>query len=262
MNDLQVATHAARAAGAIVAEGFGRHRTTDFKRRNDPVTDVDRAAEAAITAVLAEHRPDDSVQGEEGTAISGGDRTWVIDPLDGTVNFVHGLPIVSVSVALYAGDTPMVGVVHDPLRDETFSAVTGAGATVDDEPIHVSATSDLEHALVVTGFPYDHHVHPAAYVRTIEGMLAEVNGIRRLGSAALDLCYVAAGRIDAYWEYNLNSWDIAAGLLILTEAGGVATTPSGSPMTLHDPHLVVANPAIHERIRSIVDRTMPEHLRS
>lgn len=261
MNDLEVAVHAARAAGNIVAAGFGSHRTTDFKRRNDPVTEIDRAAETAINEILSTHRPGDGIIGEEGTDRAGDGRTWLIDPLDGTVNFVHGLPHVSVSVALYEGDVPLVGVVHDPLRDETFTAVAGEGTGINGEPARVSGTTDLQQALVVTGFPYDHHQHPAAYVRTIEAMLHEVNGIRRLGSAALDLCYVAAGRLDAYWEYNLSPWDIAAGLLIVTEAGGAVTTPSGDRATPWERHIVAANPELHERVRAIVDRTMPDHLR-
>ncbi len=261
MNDLDVAILAAHTAGAIVAEGFGRHRTTDFKRRNDPVTEIDRAAEQAIDEVIRMHRPADGIIGEEGTAQSGDGRTWLVDPLDGTVNFVHGLPHVSVSVALYEGTTPLVGVVYDPLRREMFAAAAGEGLSVDGAPGRVSSVTDLRQALVVTGFPYDHHEHPAEYVATVEAMLAEVNGIRRLGSAALDLCYVAAGRLDGYWEYNLNPWDTAAGLLIATEAGGVATTPSGEPATPWEPHLVVANAALHEPVRRIVERTMPAHLR-
>ncbi len=260
MDDLDVAMTAARAAGAVVADGFGRHRTTDFKRRNDPVTEVDKAAEQAIGAVLADLCPEDGIVGEEGTARGGGGRTWIVDPLDGTVNFVHAVPHISVSVALYEGETPLVGVVYDPLRDEMFSAAAGQGAHVGGEPAAVSSTSDLQRALVVTGFPYDHHEHPAAYVRTVEAMLARVNGIRRLGSAALDLCYVAAGRLDAYWEYNLNSWDIAAGLLIVAEAGGISTTPGGTTMSPWMRHVVAANPALHDAIRTIVAETMPEHL--
>jgi len=261
MDDLALAIAAARTGGAIVAAGFGRHAAAAFKRRNDPVTEVDRAAEAAITSLLATHRPDDAVLGEEGTARAGSTRLWLIDPLDGTVNFIHGLSPVSVSIALYDGDQPLVGVVLDPIHDELFVAVAGGGATLNDVPIAVSATSDLRQALVVTGFPYDHHEHADAYVATLAGMLRRVNGIRRLGSAALDLCYVAAGRLDASWEYDLKPWDIAAGLLMVTEAGGKATDPSGSAMTPLARHIVTSNGILHEAVRRVVAATFPDHLR-
>ncbi len=141
------------------------------------------------------------------------------------------------------------------------AAAAGRGARLNEAPIEVTRLDDLRQALVVTGFPYDHHEYPAAYVRTVEAVLAEVNGIRRLGSAALDLCWVAAGRLDAYWEYNLNPWDIAAGLLILGEAGGIATTPEGAPMTPWQRHLVASGRRIHEPLRRIVRETTPQHLR-
>lgn len=260
MHDIEIAVDAARAAGAIVAAGFGARHATDYKGRNDPVTDVDRAAEAAISEILVAARPGDALLGEEGTTRPGGGRTWLIDPLDGTVNFVHGLPIVSVSIALFEGDTPLVGVVYDPIHEELYCAASGEGATLNGRPIHVSGTDDPQRALLVTGFPYDHHDHAAAYVATLEAMLNEVNGIRRLGSAALDLCYIAAGRLDGGWEYNLKPWDIAAGLTILAEAGGVATTPAGGAMTPFEQHLVSSNGLLHERIRSVVERSMPDHL--
>jgi myo-inositol-1(or 4)-monophosphatase len=261
VNDLDVAITAARAGGAIVAEGFGRHTTTDFKGRNDPVTEVDRAAENAIAAVLAAERPGDGVIGEEGTNRRGGGRVWYVDPLDGTVNFVHRLPIVSVSIALYDGNDAVAGVVFDPIQDELFAAAPGRGATLNGVPIAVSATDATDRALGVTGFPYDHHQHPEAYVAPVAAVLRLVAGLRRLGSAALDLCYVACGRIDVGWEFELKPWDVAAGLLILREAGGAATTPDGRPMTPADRHHVYSNGILHEPIRDVIDRTMPAHLR-
>ena len=261
MDDLELAVAAARVGGEIVAAGFGTHTTTEFKGRNDPVTEVDRAAEQAILAQLSAHRPEDAVMGEEGTSRPGNDRLWLIDPLDGTVNFVHGLAQVSVSIALYEEDRPLVGVVFDPIHDEMFAAAAGRGATLNGSPIRVSETSDLDRALLVTGFPYDHHEHGDAYVATLAAMLRSVNGIRRLGSAALDLCYVAAGRLDASWEYNLKPWDIAAGLVIVEEAGGRATDPFGAPMTPFAAHLVTSNRILHEAVREVVAATFPPHLR-
>jgi myo-inositol-1(or 4)-monophosphatase len=261
MDDLELAVAAARAGGEIVAAGFGAHTTTEYKGRNDPVTEVDRASEAAILAVLSAERRDDAVVGEEGTSRSGSERMWLVDPLDGTVNFVHGLAQVSVSVALYEGDRALAGVVLDPIHDELFAAAAGRGATRNDAPMAVSATADLGTALLVTGFPYDHHEHAGAYVATLEAMLRRVNGVRRLGSAALDLCYVAAGRLDAYWEYELKPWDIAAGVLIVEEAGGRVTDPFGAPTTPQTRHLVASNGPLHEEVRELVAATFPEHLR-
>ncbi len=261
MDDIDVAIAAARVGGAIVAAGFGAPRTTSYKGRNDPVTEVDHASEAAINQVISTHRSADGILGEEGTNRPGAGRTWLIDPLDGTVNFVHGLPIVSVSVALYEGDQPLLGVVFDPIHNELYAASSGRGATLNGKAIHVSTTPEMRRALVVTGFPYDHHDHAAAYAATLQAVLENVNGIRRLGSAALDLCYIAAGRIDAGWEYNLKPWDIAAGLVILREAGGTVTTPSGAPMTPHTEHIVSSNGVLHEPLRTVVERTMPDHLR-
>lgn len=266
MEDLEVAVVAARAGGAVVADAFGRHQVAVFKARNDPVTEVDRVAEAAIAQVLVAHRPDDAVLGEEGTEARGGGldrigRRWLVDPLDGTVNFVHGVPQVAVSVALYDGNRGLTGVVFDPLRNELFAADAGRGATMNGAPIRVTAIDDLGDALVATGFPYDHHRHAAAYTATLTAVLERVNGIRRIGSAALDLCYVANGRFDGYWEYQLKPWDLAAGVLIAREAGAVATEPMGGPMTPYLPHTVAAGPGIHEALRRIVESTFPEHLR-
>lgn len=261
MDDLEVAVAAARAAGEKVAAGFGAPTATEYKARNDPVTEVDRAAEHAIMGVLTAHRPSDAVLGEEGASRGGGERLWLVDPLDGTVNFVHGLAQVSVSIALYDGDRPLIGVVLDPIHDELFAADAGRGATLNGAPIRVSATSDLQQALLVTGFPYDHHEHGDAYVATLAAMLRRVNGVRRLGSAALDLCYVAAGRLDASWEYELKPWDIAAGMLIVEEAGGRVTDPFGARMTPYDRHIVTSNGTLHDAVRRVVAATFPAHLR-
>ncbi len=260
MDDLEVAIAAARAGGAIVAAGFGRHTSTDFKRRNDPVTEVDRASEQAITELLTAHRPDDAILAEEGTERAGDSRRWLIDPLDGTVNFVHGLAPVSVSIALYDDEAPVVAAVYDPIHAELYAADRN-GATLNAEPIRVSDTSELSEALVVTGFPYDHHLHADAYVATLSEMLRHVNGVRRIGSAALDLCYVAAGRIDASWEYDLRPWDLAAGIFIVEAAGGRVTDPHGGPMTPYSRHVVSSNRLLHERVREIVASTFPGHLR-
>ncbi len=260
MNDLELAKAAAATGAAIVRDGFGAHRTTEQKGRLDPVTEVDRASEHAIVELLTTHRPDDGILGEEGTNRASAGRRWIIDPLDGTVNFIHGVPHVAVSIALYDGEEALVGVVHDPMRDEVFAAAKGQGVTCNGKPVRVSAVTDLHRAVVVTGFPYDHDRYAAAYGRVVAGVLAEVNGLRRLGSAALDFAWLAAGRFDGYWEYSLGPWDMAAGVLLVTEAGGMVTDVHGRPFATEGRHFVAANLHLHEALRSIVEPLLPSHL--
>lgn len=260
MNDLELALAAAAAGATIVKDGFGAHQTTEQKGRLDPVTEIDRASEHAIVATITAHRPEDGLLGEEGASRPSEGRRWIIDPLDGTVNFVHGIPHAGVSVALYDGDEPLVGVVHDPMRDEIFAAAKGAGATCNGAPIRVSDTNKMHRAVVVTGFPYDHDQHAAAYGKVVTAVLSEVNGLRRLGSAALDFAWIAAGRFDAYWEYSLGPWDMAAGSLLVTEAGGIVTDARGGTHTPQSRHFVAGNPHLHEPLRSIVAPLLPEHL--
>lgn len=260
MNDLELAKAAAATGAAIVRDGFGAHRTTEQKGRLDPVTEVDHASERAIVDLLTTHRPDDGILGEEGSSRASGGRRWIIDPLDGTVNFIHGIPHVGVSVALYEGEEALVGVVHDPLRNEVFAATSGHGATCNDEPMRVSTVADLHRAVVVTGFPYDHDRYAAAYGRVATGVLAEVNGLRRLGSAALDFAWLAAGRFDGYWEYSLGPWDMAAGALLVAEAGGIVSDVHGKPFTTLGRHFVAANLHLHEALRSIIEPLLPDHL--
>ncbi|MDQ3781491.1 MAG: inositol monophosphatase [Actinomycetota bacterium] len=260
MDDLDVAVAAARAGAKVVGAAFRNPVITEMKGTFDPVTEVDRAAEAAILAVLTELRPDDGVLGEEGTDTHGTGRRWLIDPLDGTVNFVHHIDQVAVSVALCAGERVLVGVVLDVVRDELFAAIAGGGATLDGSPISVSATLNLAGAVIATGFPYDHDRYAAAYLPTLGAVLAQVTGLRRFGSAALDMCWTAAGRFDGYYEYQVKPWDIAAGLLIVAESGGVTTDPWGVPLHPYLPHVVAANPTIHGPLRALVEGTVPAHL--
>lgn len=260
MNDLELALAAAAKGAEIVRNGFGSHKITEQKGRLDPVTEIDHASEHAIVDLLTTSRPEDGLLGEEGSARESTGRRWIIDPLDGTVNFIHGIPQVGVSVALYDGNTPLVGVVHDPIRNEVFAAVRGEGATRNGEPIRVSQTAELHRSVIVTGFPYDHDKHAAAYAKTVGAVLEHVNGIRRLGSAALDFGWLACGRFDGYWEYSLGPWDAAAGALIATEAGATITDGRGRPYTVDSPHFVAANPRLHDQLRRIVAPVLPPHL--
>lgn len=252
-SDLTVALAAAEAGARVVAAAFGGAQSAEYKGRFDPVTVTDKAAEDAILATLGKERPDDAVLAEESGGAAAPGRHWIIDPLDGTVNFVHGIPQVSVSVALYDGDEPVVGVVHDVTRDEVFAAEARHGATVNGRPMSVSETDDLGAAVVATGFPYDHDERADDLGAVVRDVLREVNGIRRFGSAALDLAWVAAGRFDAYWELGIAPWDGAAGILIVREAGGEVTDPHGVPSTPFRGLVVASNGKVHEHLRSIVE---------
>jgi myo-inositol-1(or 4)-monophosphatase len=264
--DVWVAVRAARAGADIVAAGFFQALDTEMKSAVDPVTQVDRDAEQAIHSVISAHFPDDAFLGEEG---GGSDwrsgRVWIVDPLDGTVNFVHRLPQVAVSVALWADGAPLVGVIIDVARNDEFVAMNGEGATLNGEPIHVSETPTLDQSLVSTGFPYDRRQHAGAYLRVVEEVMLNSQGTRRLGAAALDLAWLAAGRYDAYWEHGgpqgIKPWDVAAGILLVTEAGGVYTDEAGDLNQLEARAHVASNGKVHDELRSIVARTMPEHLR-
>lgn len=260
MKDLEVAVEAARAGGAIVAKGFDTGHRAEYKAKFDPVTAIDKAAEAAIIEVISSHRPDDGILAEE----SGGERQkgrqWIVDPLDGTVNFVHAIPQVSVSVALYDDDHGLAGVVYDPLRDELFEAHAGEGATLNGAPLSVSGTDSLQESVVATGFPYNHDVYADDLSVVVREVLRQVNGIRRFGSAALDLAWVAAGRFDAYWELGIAPWDGAAGMILVREAGGTVTDPWGEESTPHRPLVVASNGLVQSDLRDIIEEFCPPHL--
>jgi myo-inositol-1(or 4)-monophosphatase len=246
--DLEVALEAARAGAAVVSEAFGRGADPSFKTSDvDPVTATDKASEDAILEVLRRSRPDDQILAEEsgGAAFDDG-RVWIADPLDGTVNFVHGFPPVAVSVALWEDGQPRVGVVVDITRGEEFTASAGVGAFLDGAPISVSEQDEIARSLVATGFPYDRHSNADRYGRVFTRMLSRVQGVRRAGSAALDMCYVAAGRLDGYWEFGLGAWDAAASLLIVSEAGGRWTGYEGAEYRLGSGGVVVTNGLIHD----------------
>jgi myo-inositol-1(or 4)-monophosphatase len=237
----------AKTAGSIVREGYGKTHQVKLKGRIDPVTEVDHLSEEYLLKQIQNHFPNHTIETEESGLLSGEKTSrWYIDPLDGTTNYAHHLPVFSVSVAYAVEGKVQLGVVYDPMRDECFSAERGRGAWLNGEPIHVSATADLLHSLLVTGFPYrryaDHRNNLAAFVHFNEIS----QGVRRLGSAALDVCYVAAGRFEGYWEQTIRAYDIAAGALIVEEAGGVVTKLNGSADYLKAPFTLLAgNPAVH-----------------
>ena len=260
MDDLHVAIAAAQAGAEIITTYFGASPDPEYKGKFDPVTAVDRAAEEAIIDVLTSARPDDDVLAEEGGGTIHAGRHWIVDPLDGTVNFVHGIPHISVSIALYEGTKGLVGVVYDPLRDELFTAFEGGGARLNGHVISVSDVTDINRSIVATGFPYDHDVRAESLSIVVREMLREINGLRRMGSAALDLAWVAAGRYEAYWELGIAPWDGAAGMVLVREAGGVVTDPFGRQSTPSMGLVVSSNGHLHHQIRSIVESWMPADL--
>lgn len=256
--DLEIALSAAQEGSRAIRRGLGRIQETEFKGEVDPVTAVDRESEAHIIATVKAVFPDDAILAEE----AGGDpvalaRVWIIDPLDGTVNFLHEIPHVGVSVALYDHGLPRVGVVVDVFRNEIFTATAGGGAFRNGEPISVSTQADLGAALVATGFPYDRRQHANAYAGVVGDMLTHIQGIRRMGTASLDLAWVACGRYDAYWELKLAPWDVAAGILIVLEAGGHITDLHGAPARPGDRAVVASNAALKEVFRKRVAAAIP-----
>lgn len=250
-----VALAAARRAGAIIVEGFGANHNLSFKSsHSDLVTEYDPRAEAAIVQTIRGAFPEHQIVAEEGSG--GGEHArfcWYVDPIDGTTNFAHGYPLVCTSIALAEDGELIVGVVYAPILNELFIAARGQGATRNGEPIHVSSTSRLKGGLLATGFPYNRST-VAMNVRCWEAFLHNAQGVRRDGCAALDLCNVAMGRFDGFWEYGFAHWDMAAGSVIITEAGGKITLPSGAPLPGVSRDVVASNGLIHQEIVAILQR--------
>ena len=249
-SDLDLAERAARAAGEVLMTYYGRApEGLDSKTSaTDPVSDADREAERAIRELLSAERPDDGLVGEEGSRIEGEQsRRWIVDPLDGTVNFLYGLRAWGVSIALEDEDGLAVGVVFNPVSGECFAAERGRGATMSGRPIHVTDCRSLDRAMVSTGFSYeaDRRAEQAA---VLVELLPRIRDLRRAGAAALDLAYVAAGRVDAFYERGLKRWDEAAGLLLVREAGGVTADLDGEPHGV----LAAGTPELLEELRPLV----------
>ncbi len=231
----------ARGAGAILQAGLGRPLDVQHKGETDLVTEIDHRSESFVISEIQRRFPGDRVIAEESGSLPGDpDRTWYVDPLDGTVNYARGVPFYAVSIAFAKNGQVQTGVVYDPVRDHCFGAVRGEGAQMDGKPLEVSRVAALEQALLVTGFPYDVKTSRENNLDHYNYFSLRSMGVRRLGSAALDLCYVAAGHFDGYWEIRINSWDIAAGALIVEEAGGLASSVSGREDFLTAPQSILA----------------------
>jgi myo-inositol-1(or 4)-monophosphatase len=248
---LELARRLAAEAGAIQRERYETGLTIDTKSATiDLVTEVDRACEARIVEGLRAARPDDAILAEEGAGADRDDAAvrWIIDPLDGTTNFAHGFPRFCVSIGVECDGRRSVGVVYDPLLDERFEASLGEGAWLGKRRLAVSTETDFGRALVATGFAYDVHRSADDNLASFENVVKRARGIRRDGSAALDLCYVAAARLDAYWENKLHPWDVAAGFLVLEEAGGRVSDAAGNPADRSGAEVVATNGHLHRAL--------------
>jgi len=249
---LEIATDAACEAGALLLADFARPKNISYKGEVDIVTESDRRSEALIVGRLRDHFPQHAIVAEEGGtgAAAGARYCWYVDPLDGTTNFAHGYPCFAVSLGLLEDGDPLVGVVYNPVTQELFSAVRGEGAYLDHKRVHVSPIEKLATSLVATGFPTD-KLRQSRNINYYWGFTLRSHGVRRDGSAALDLCSVACGRFDAFWEFGLKSWDTAAGILLITEAGGMVSDFAGRPYHPGDPEILVSNGRIHAEMRQV-----------
>ena len=256
---VNIAVRAAREAGRVITRNFNRvdRLTIADKGRNDFVTEVDRNAEAAIIEVLREKYPNHAILAEESGAQAGNEYEWVIDPLDGTTNFLHGLPQFAVSIALKVKGRLEIGVVYDPVKEEMFTASRGEGALLNDHKIRVSGRKGLDGALLGTGIPYRDFRFMDNYLGMMRDLIQDTAGVRRPGSAALDFAYVACGRTDGFWELGLSQWDFAAGALLVREAGGLVTDIGGGERYLETGNVITGGLKVHNamlrRIRPHLD---------
>jgi len=250
---LTTAIDSVRRAGQLQREAFGGTFRIDKKGTIDLVTEVDVAVERMIRALIAERHPTHAVLGEElGGPATPAAAIWMCDPIDGTTNFAHGLPVFCSSIALEVDGELEVGAVYDPMRDELFTASRGEGAFLNGARLTVSRAATLIDALLVTGFPYTMQQKLEEMIALFARFLSESRAVRRLGSAALDLCYVAAGRFDGFWEEGLNAWDIAAGVLLVQEAGGRVTDLSGHPLDLRRGRILATNGLLHDEMARLI----------
>jgi myo-inositol-1(or 4)-monophosphatase len=256
---LNIAIEAAKEAGKYLKYSVGKVKSVEMKKGEERnlVSEIDKTSEAKIISIIKRHYPNHAILAEESGASSmSADYKWVIDPLDGTTNFLHGLPIFCVTIAIeYKGEI-VAGVVYDPNLEELFTAERGSGAYCNGKRMRVTQTSDLISSLLVTGFPYDIAQNPDNAVGHFVNFLMEGRGLRRLGSAALDLSYIAAGRFDGFWEVNLNPWDMAAGVLFVQEAGGKVTDFSGVPSSIYNKQVLATNGVIHDAMLQILKKGM------
>lgn len=258
-----MAQRAARLAGKIIQSRIGQPGKVRQKGSADFVTEVDKACEEAILDVITSKFPEHAILSEESPFLGEKDSqlTWIVDPLDGTTNFIHGFPMVSVSLAVAQGDKLLLGLVLDPLREELFLAARGSGARLNGRPIRVRNEATVQDALMATGFPHRAKHYLGPYMAAMGRILSEANDLRRAGSAALDLAYVACARLDGFWEPGLKPWDVAAGSLLVQEAGGMVTDFWGSPEYVSNGHIVAAPSGIHSFLLKQISHELAPALR-
>jgi myo-inositol-1(or 4)-monophosphatase len=260
---LNIAVRAARRAGEVIIRSLNRLESLSVtsKGRNDFVSEVDHAAEQEIIAIIRRHYPNHAFLAEESGRAGDSDTVWIIDPLDGTTNFLHGFPVFAVSIACEQKGRLEHAVVYDPMRGELFTATRGAGAHLENRRIRVSKQRTLEGALIATGFPYRSNTrYIDAYLAMLKGIMQHTAGVRRPGAAALDMAYVAAGRVDAFWEIGLSPWDTAAGTLLIQEAGGRIGTLNGGEYRQKG-NVLAGTPKVYEALVEMLAPLVPEELR-
>ena len=245
----------AKEAGEIVRDGFGKKLKIEYKsNETNLVTEIDKASEKHITDFIKKNYPGHDILAEEsGENKSGSEYLWVVDPLDGTTNFAHGLPIFSVSIGLQRNGKTVMGVVYDVMQDITYFAEEGNGSFANSERLRVSSNDKVNHSVLVTGFPYNIYDNPENALEKFSALTRRARAIRRLGSAALDMCYVAKGVFDGFWELYLHPWDICAGMLIVEEAGGIVTDFNGSEIDIYAKRILASNKTIHKNLMEIIN---------
>ena len=252
---IDVAKEAARIGGEILLENYGKitSEEVESKGKNNFVTFVDRLSEEKIIEKILSVYPDHDIYAEEsGKHKKKSDYRWLIDPLDGTTNYIQGIPLFSVTIALQKDNEIILGVTYDPIRNEMFHAEKGKGAYLNNTRLQISTKENLSTCVVATGFPYKAYQDIGSYLKSFGDFIKNTAGLRRMGSAAIDLAYTASGRFDGFWEFNLSPWDIAAGILLIQEAGGIATDDLGEKNYMETGNIVAANPEIHRQMLSFL----------
>ncbi len=252
---ITIAIRAARAAGNIITRGMNRLDTLQVEAKNsdkDFVSEIDRQSEEEIIKIIHRSYPDHAILAEESGAQGNAEYEWIIDPLDGTTNFLHGFPQFAVSIAVRHRGKLTAGVVYDPVMQELFTAYQGGGAQLNERRIRVSTRHQMNTALLGTGMPFRPDQDLDYYLTTLRALMRETAGVRRPGAAALDLAYVAAGRLDGFWEFGLKPWDMAAGVLLIQEAGGIVSGPDGKADFLNSGDVVCGNPKIHQQMLRLI----------
>ena len=250
---LEVAKTAALRAGRILKDNVNGTRDISYKGEINMVTEMDRLSEKTVVATILKAFPGHGILAEEGSRVeSSSGFLWIIDPLDGTTNYAHGYPSFSISIGLQRNGEIMLGVVYDPMRNELFSAVKGAGSQLNSRPIAVSRSDVLIRSLLATGFPYDRVLSRENNLNFFNALIMVSQEVRRSGAASLDLCNLAAGRLDGYWELKLHPWDVTAGSLIVQEAGGKVSDFSGTRFSIHDTEIIASNGMIHDQMLDVI----------